>query len=125
MSRKSEHGLGDRDVDAYRLGNRVRDPLGLQAARCRRPLEWGNGPDLRGALAVMKRLLWLAALAFRLGVALPSFAESPGNFSTLSTTGIATMGGDVLMCSGRPWIDVRCNGATGDDSHDDTAAINT
>jgi hypothetical protein len=35
------------------------------------------------------------------------------------------MGGDVLMCSGRPWIDVRCNGAVGDDSHDDTAAINT
>ena len=73
----------------------------------------------------MKRLLWLAALAFGLGAALPSFAQSPGNFSTLSTTGIATMGGDVLMCSGRPWIDVRCNGATGDDSHDDTAAINT
>ena len=47
----------------------------------------------------MKRLLWLAALAFGLGAALPSFAQSPGNFSTLSTTGIATMGGDVLMCS--------------------------
>jgi hypothetical protein len=73
----------------------------------------------------MSRLLWLAAFAFGLGVALPSFAQSPGNFSTLSTTGTATMGGDVLMCSGRPWIDVRCNGATGDDSHDDTAAINT
>src|SRR5271166_1749014 len=73
----------------------------------------------------MKRLLWLAAFAFGLGVALPSFAQSPGNFSTLSTTGTATMGGDVLMCSGQPWIDVRCNGATGDDSHDDTAAIST
>ncbi len=32
--------------------------------------------------------------------------------------------GDVLLCSGRPWIDVRCNGALGDDSNDDTAAIN-
>jgi hypothetical protein len=73
----------------------------------------------------MKRLLWLAAFAFGLGVALPSFAQSPGNFSTLSTTGTATMGGDLLMCSGRPWIDVRCNGATGDGSHDDTTAINT
>jgi hypothetical protein len=73
----------------------------------------------------MKRLLWLAAFTFGLGVALPSFAQSPGNFSTLSTTGAATMGGDVQMCSGRPWIDVRCNGAVGDDSHDDTAAINT
>jgi hypothetical protein len=71
------------------------------------------------------RLLWLAAFAFGLGVALPTFAQSPGNFSTLSTTGTATMGGDVLMCLGRPWIDVRCNGAVGDDSHDDTAAINT
>ncbi len=73
----------------------------------------------------MRRLLWLAAFAFGLGVALPTLAQSPGNFSTLSTTGTATMGGDVLMCSGRPWIDVRCNGAVGDDSHDDTTAINT
>ena len=73
----------------------------------------------------MRCLLWLAAFAFGLGVALPSFAQSPGDFSTLSTTGTATMSGDVLMCSGRPWIDVRCNGAVGDDSHDDTTAINT
>jgi hypothetical protein len=29
------------------------------------------------------------------------------------------------MCSGHPWIDVRCNGATGDGTHDDTTAINT
>ena len=71
------------------------------------------------------RLLWLAAFAFGLGVALPTFAQSPGNFSTLSTSGTATLNADVLMCSGRPWIDVRCNGAVGDDSHDDTAAINT
>ena len=73
----------------------------------------------------MKRLVWLAAFAFGLGIGLPTWAQSPGNFSTLSTTGTATMGGDVLMCSGRPWIDVRCNGALGDDSHDDTTAINT
>jgi len=33
--------------------------------------------------------------------------------------------GDVFMCSGRPWIDVRCNGAVGDGNHDDTTAINT
>ena len=73
----------------------------------------------------MKRLLWLAALAIAFGTAAPSSAQSPGNFSTLSTTGTATLGGDALMCSGRPWIDVRCNGAVGDDSHDDTTAINT
>ena len=54
-------------------------------------------------------------------------AQSAGNFSTLTATGTATLSGDVLMCSGRPWIDVRCpgmaGGATGDDSHDDTSAI--
>jgi hypothetical protein len=56
-----------------------------------------------------------------------ALAQSPGNFSTLSTTGTSTLGGDVLVCSGRPWIDVRCpsmaGGALGDDSHDDTSAI--
>jgi hypothetical protein len=55
----------------------------------------------------------------------PAFSQSPGDFSTLTTSGAATLGGDVLMCSGRPWIDVRCNGALGDDSHDDTNAIQT
>jgi hypothetical protein len=55
----------------------------------------------------------------------PANAQSPGNFSTLSTTGAATLNGDVMMCSGHPWIDVRCNGAIGDGSHDDTAAIQT
>jgi hypothetical protein len=73
----------------------------------------------------MKRLLWLVGLTIGFGAAAPISAQSPGNFSTLSTTGTATMGGDALMCSGRPWIDVRCNGAVGDGSHDDTTAINT
>ncbi len=54
-----------------------------------------------------------------------ALAQSPGNFSTLSTTGTATLGGDALMCSGRPWVDVRCNGALGDGSHDDTSAMQT
>ena len=72
----------------------------------------------------MKRPVQLAAFAFWLGIALPAWAQSPGSFSTLMTTGTATMDGDVLMCSGRPWIDVRCNGAVGDDNHDDTTAIN-
>jgi len=57
----------------------------------------------------------------------PARAQSPGNFSTLSTTGAATLNGDVLMCSGHPWLDVRCpgnsGGAVGDGSHDDTTAI--
>jgi hypothetical protein len=57
----------------------------------------------------------------------PALAQSPGNFSTLSTTGTATLNGDVLMCSGHPWLDVRCpgnaGGALGDGTHDDTAAI--
>jgi hypothetical protein len=57
----------------------------------------------------------------------PAEAQSPGNFSTLSTTGAATLGGDVAMCSGHPWLDVKCpgnaGGALGDGAHDDTAAI--
>ena len=73
---------------------------------------------------IVRLVLWLTAFAFGLSAALPSLAQSPGNFSSLSATGTATLNGDVLMCSGRPWIDVRCNGAVGDGSHDDTTAIN-
>lgn len=73
------------------------------------------------------RGLGVSALLFCLAVGASAAAQSPGNFSTLSTTGTATLGGDALMCSGRPWIDVRCpsmaGGAVGDGSHDDTAAI--
>jgi hypothetical protein len=58
-------------------------------------------------------------------VAVAALAQSPGSFSTLSTTGTATLGGAVVVCSGQPWIDVKCNGAVGDDSHDDTNAIQT
>ncbi len=72
---------------------------------------------------MVKLLFLVSILVLELTLASPSFAQSPGNFSTLSTTGTATLGGDVLACSGRPWIDVRCNGATGDDTHDDTSAI--
>ncbi len=73
----------------------------------------------------LDRALNAAALTLGVLVAWSALAQSPGNFSTLSTTGKATLNGDVLMCSGRPWIDVRCNGAVGDDVHDDTAAIQT
>ena len=71
------------------------------------------------------RILALSAFAACALVATAALAQSPGNFSTLSTTGTATFGGTALACSGQPWIDVRCNGATGDDSHDDTSAIQT
>jgi pectate lyase-like protein len=74
---------------------------------------------------IARLVLRLAAFALGLSAALPSLAQSPGNFSSLSATGTTTLNGDVLMCSGRPWIDVRCNGAAGDGSHDDTTAINT
>ena len=69
------------------------------------------------------RLLAVAALVAVAAVAWSALAQSPGNFSTLSTTGTATLNGDMLVCSGRPWIDVKCNGAVGDGSHDDTSAI--
>src|ERR1700730_890486 len=73
---------------------------------------------------IVRLVLRLAAFAFGLSLALPSLAQSPGSFSSLSAARTATLNGDVLMCSGRPWIDVRCNGAVGDGSHDDTTAIN-
>ncbi|HZK91154.1 MAG TPA: hypothetical protein VFC56_13495 [Stellaceae bacterium] len=75
-----------------------------------------------------RALAFAAALACGL-VVTAALAQSSGNFSTLSTTGTATLGGDALACSGRPWIDVRCpsmaGGALGNDSHDDTSAIQT
>ena len=79
----------------------------------------------------MKASVKIAALGIAVGIVewvVPietAKAQSPGSFSTLTTTGTATFGGDALMCSGRPWIDVRCNGAVGDDAHDDTSAIQT
>jgi hypothetical protein len=73
------------------------------------------------------RTLAVAALAGTALVACSALAEIPGDFSTLSTAGTATFNGDVLICSGHPWIDVRCpsmaGGAVGDGIHDDTAAI--
>ncbi len=75
-------------------------------------------------LQITRGLLRLAAFAFGLGVALPAMAQTIGG-SSLSITGQSTLPGDVVMCSGHPWIDVRCNGATGDGNHDDTIAINT
>ena len=72
---------------------------------------------------IIDRLLALAAAVACALAVTAAFAQSPGSFSTLSTTGTATFGGAVLACSGQPWIDVKCNGAVGDDSHDDTSAI--
>ncbi|HWB50189.1 MAG TPA: glycosyl hydrolase family 28-related protein [Stellaceae bacterium] len=72
---------------------------------------------------IVDRLLALAAGAASALAVSAAWAQAPGNFSTLSTTGTATLGGAVLVCSGSPWIDVKCNGAVGDDSHDDTSAI--
>ena len=73
---------------------------------------------------ITRTLLRLAAFAFGLGIALPTLAQTISG-SSLSITGQSTLQGDVVMCSGRPWIDVRCNGAAGDGNHDDATAINT
>ena len=82
-----------------------------------------------GMTKILDRVLEAAALLASGVVASSALAQSPGTFSTLSTTGTATIAGDTLMCSGHPWIDVRCptmaGGAAGDDSHDDTAALQT
>jgi len=56
-------------------------------------------------------------------VALPTLAQTISG-SSLNITGQSTLQGDVVTCSGHPWIDVRCNGAAADGNHDDTNAIN-
>jgi hypothetical protein len=81
----------------------------------------------------MSRIDWIdralaaAALTGTALVACSALAQAPGSFSTVTASGTATLNGDVLICSGRPWIDVRCpslaGGAVGDGTHDDTAAI--
>src|SRR5260370_38450304 len=75
------------------------------------------------------RALIAAALTTTVLAAWSALAQSSGNFSTLSTTGTATLNGDVLMCSGRPWIDVKCpnmaGGAVGRGRPDDTRPIPT
>ena len=76
-----------------------------------------------GGLQIVRGPLRFAAFALGLGVALPTLAQTIGG-SSLSISGQSTLGGDVAMCSGRPWIDVRCNGAAGDGDHDDTLALN-
>jgi Pectate lyase superfamily protein len=75
---------------------------------------------LRIGLGVLR----LAAFAFGLGIALPALAQAI-NGSSLTITGQSNLQGAVTICSGDPWVDVRCNGATGDGNHDDTTAINT
>jgi hypothetical protein len=92
-----------------------RHPVGL------RPIAKRHG---RRRLPFTLGLLHLAAFAFGLGVTLPTLAQTISG-SSLDITGQSTLQGDVVMCSGSPWIDVRCNGAAGDDNHDDTAAINS
>jgi len=45
-------------------------------------------------------------------VTLPTLAQAI-NGSSINITGQSALQGDVVMCSGHPWIDVRCNGAAG------------
>src|SRR5271163_4342639 len=104
-------------------------PRGARPRRTQRPkiqrlLRYGSANSVR-ILVIFGRILALAAFVACGLVASAALAQSPGNFSTLSTTSTSTFGGAVLACSGQPWIDVRCNGAVGDDSHDDTSAIQT
>ena len=77
-----------------------------------------------GGLQITHIVLRIAAFALGLGVALPTLAQTI-NGSSLNITGQSTLEGDVVTCSGHPWIDVRCNGAVADGNHDDTNAINS
>ena len=74
-------------------------------------------------LRTTRTLLRIAAFAFGLGVTLPTVAQTI-NGSSMDITGQSVLQGDVVMCSGHPWIDVRCNGAVADGNHDDSSAIN-
>ena len=74
-------------------------------------------------LRIIHGLLRLATFAFGLGVTPPAVAQTISG-SSISITGQSTLEGDVIMCSGHPWIDVRCYGAAGDGNHDDTLSIN-
>src|SRR5438309_11208753 len=93
------------------------------------PIQPSYQPSDTKACRYVDALIAAAAVLAICFTAWGALAQSPGNFSTLSTTGTATLNGDVLLCSGRPWLDVRCpsmaGGAVGDGSHDDTAAIQT
>ncbi|MBV8937540.1 MAG: hypothetical protein JO095_17285, partial [Alphaproteobacteria bacterium] len=73
---------------------------------------------------ITRGLLQVAAFAFGLGVTLPTLAQTISG-SSIDISGQSTLQGDVVVCSGRPWIDVRCNGAAADGIHDDTNAINS
>lgn len=66
------------------------------------------------------RCLRLALLAGAFGLALVPHAHAavqPNQFNNTVS--------DALACNGHPYIDVKCYGALGDDSHDDTSAINS
>ncbi len=76
------------------------------------------------AFQISRILLRIAAFAFGLGVTLPTLAQTISG-SSLDITGQSTLQGDLVTCSGHPWIDVRCNGAVADGNHDDTNAINS
>src|SRR3954462_3134146 len=75
----------------------------------------------------IERALAAAALTGTALAAWTALAQAPGDFSVLSTAETATFNGDVLICSGRPWIDVRCpsvaGGGVGPGPHDATAPI--
>jgi hypothetical protein len=80
-------------------------------------------PQRRAGLPITRIVLRIAAFAFGLGIALPTLAQTISG-SSLDISGQSTFQGDVVVCSGHPWIDARCNGAVGNGNHDDTGAIN-
>ena len=105
----------------------VRAALRLEQQRVTPRQRRGAGPADRqraSGFQISRILLRIAAFAFGLGVALPTLAQTISG-SSLNITGQSTLQGDVVTCSGHPWIDVRCNGAVGDGNHDDTNAINS
>ena len=115
--------------DAWRAltGTHVGATLGSEQQSVTTRQKSGVRPAQRQPAAgsrITRTLLQIAAFAFALGVTLPTLAQTISG-SSLNITGQSTLQGDVVTCSGHPWIDVRCNGAMADGNHDDTNAINS
>ena len=67
---------------------------------------------------------WVAALCVT-ALALPPLPFMGEALAAVQANSLNNTVSDALICNGHPWIDVRCYGAVGNDTADDTAALNT
>src|ERR1700732_2119620 len=92
----------------------VRAALPLEQQRVTPRQRRGARPADRQPASVFqisRILLRIAAFAFGLGVALPTLAQTISG-SSLNITGQSTLQGDVVTCSGPPWLVIGNNANT-------------